>query len=131
MNNQLAIYRKQFNNFKRTLEYKQLQSYLLKKQLYICVKCKSTISLNKDTHTAHLISLSDLVLVNRKDLINNYNNYYLMCNKCNLKQHNNTEFDILKEDILKLINIKELAKIIYLRKYKLNIKQLINNVSIN
>lgn len=117
-------YRKQFNNFKKTLEYKLLQSYLIKKQLYLCIKCKKPISLNKDTHSSHLISITDLVLINRKDLVNNYNNYYLMCNKCNLKQHNNTEFNLLKEDIFKLISLKELAKIVYIRKYKLNIKQL-------
>lgn len=120
-------YRNYFNNFKKTLEFKELQSYLLKKQLYLCVKCKQQITLNKYTHTAHLISLNDLVLINRKDLINNYNNYYLMCNKCNLKQHKNTEFNVLKEDVLKLLSLSELARIVYLRKYKLNIKEIINN----
>lgn len=125
MNIKLKEYRNHFNNFKKTLEYKELQSYLLKKQLYLCVKCKKKISLNKYTHTAHLISLNDLVLLNKKQLVNDYNNYYLMCNSCNLKQHKNTEFSILKEDIFKLLSIREIALLIYLRNYKINIKELL------
>lgn len=42
-------YRKYFNNFKRTTEYHELQSYLIRKQLGLCIKCKKLISLNKDT----------------------------------------------------------------------------------
>ena len=37
MNNKLKEYRNYFNNFKKSLEYKELQSYLLKKQSYIYI----------------------------------------------------------------------------------------------
>ena len=128
MNTKLKEYRNYFNNFKRTLEYKELQHYLLKKQLGLCVKCKKQIALNKYTHCYHLVSLFDLSLINRIDLVTSYNNYYLSCNKCNLKQSKNSNFNLLKEDIFKLISLRELAKLVYLRNYKLNIKhEAINN----
>ena len=117
-------YRKYFNNFKKTLEYKELQRYLINKQLGLCINCRNTISLNKDTHCFHCLSISDLTLINRKDLATNYNNFYLSCNRCNYKQSKNSNFNILKEDIFKLLSLSEIAKIVYLRKYKLNIKQL-------
>ena len=49
-----------------------------------------------------------------------------MCSNCNLKQSKNREFNVLKEEVFKLLSIKELAKLIYIRNYKLNIKQLCN-----
>lgn len=120
-------YRNYFNNFKRTNEYRELQSYLITKQLGLCINCKTLITLSKTTHLYHCLSLADLVIVNRKDLVINYNNFYLSCNRCNWKQSKNSNFNVLKEDILKLLSLSELARIVYLRKYKLNIKQLINN----
>lgn len=131
MNLKLKQYRNYFNNFKRTNEYKELQSYLITKQLGLCINCRNTIALNKYCHLYHCLSLADLVLINRKDLVINYNNFYLSCNSCNWKQSKNSNFNILKEDVLKLLSLSELARIVYLRKYKLNIKQLISNVFIN
>ena len=117
-------YRKYFNSFKRTNEYRELQSYLIRKQLGLCISCRKPINLNKDTHCYHCISIFDALIVNRKDLTTNYNNFYLSCNSCNYKQSKNSNFIVLKEDVLKLLSLGELAKIVYYRKYKLNLKQL-------
>ena len=119
-------YRKYFNYFKRTNEYRSLQRYLINKQLGLCIKCKKPISLNKDTHCYHLISLADTLLINRIDLTTNYNNYYLSCNRCNWKQSKNSNFNVLKEDVLKLLSIKELAKLIYIRHYNINLRKLMS-----
>jgi hypothetical protein len=124
-NIRLTEYRNYFNNFKKSLQYKELQSYLITKQLSLCINCKKVIALNKYTHCYHLLSLNDLVLIDRKDLVINYNNFYLSCNSCNLKQSKNSNFSLLSEDVFKLISLVELAKIVYLRNYKLNIKHVL------
>ena len=126
MPTKIKQYRNYFNNFKRILEYKELQRYLLNKQLGLCINCKKPISLNKDTHLFHCISLFDLVILNRKDLATNYNNYYLSCNRCNWKQSKNSNFNILKEDVLTLLSIKEVAKLIYIRHYNINLRKLMS-----
>jgi len=125
MNTKVTEYRKQFNSFKRTLEYKELQHKLLTKQLGLCINCRSRITLNKYTHCFHALSLFDLSIIDRKDLVNNYNNYYLSCSTCNLKQSKNSNFSVLNEELFNLISLKELAKLVYLRNYKINIKQYI------
>ena len=68
-----------------------------------------------------------MCLIDKKKLVINYNNYYLMCSSCNLKQHKNTEFSLLKEDIFKLLTIKDITKLIYIRHYDINLRELIEN----
>ncbi len=104
MNNK--TYRQYFGNFKRTLEYKELQSKLYKKQLGLCVNCKTSISLNQNTHCDHIIPIKELECLHRLDLVYNVNNFNLLCNKCNLKKsskYNKSEI----EDLLLLFNISD------------------------
>lgn len=119
----LSSYRKRFNNFKKTLEYKEIQKVLLHKQLYCCCICKLPISLNSNTHYYHAISLFDTSLIHKVSLVNNINNLVLSCSKCNLKQNKNTNFNLIT-DISKLLTLKELALIVYKRNYKVNVLEL-------
>lgn len=98
-------YRQVFGNFKRTLEYREIQSKLYKQQVGLCVDCKSYISLNQNTHCDHIIPIKELEKLNRLDLVTNYNNFNLLCSKCNLKKHTKYNKNEL-EDLLLQFNIK-------------------------
>lgn len=98
-------YRQVFGNFKRTLEYREIQSKLYKQQLGLCVNCKYPISLNQNTHCDHIIPIKELERLHRIDLVTNYKNFNLLCSKCNLKKSSKYN-KIELEDLFLQFNIK-------------------------
>lgn len=99
-------YRQQFASFKKSTACFELKALLLRLQRYQCPVTKKTLSLNDTTDLSHIIPVSLLEKIKRRDLLTSYHNLFLEEGKSNRKRKDKIVFDLLP-DLLDAITFSE------------------------
>lgn len=106
-------YRARFNTWKKSREAFEVSRSLIRKALYLCPICKSSLSLGEG-HLFHIISIKLLATTgNCINLVSLEDNLLYSCKKCNLKQRDKIYTECLEDNLLnmwnKLMNNKNIS----------------------
>lgn len=92
-------YRSKFNTWKRSREAFEVSRSLIRKALYLCPICKSSLSLGEG-HLFHIIPIKLLSEKNEINLVISESNLLYSCKTCNLKQRDKIYSECLENELL-------------------------------
>lgn len=98
----LKTYKKRFNTWKRSREAFEVSRSLIRKALYLCPICKTSLSLGE----GHLFHITPIKLLSTKsnciNLVSLKDNLLYSCKKCNLKQRDKIYTECLEDNLLNI-----------------------------